>query len=133
MRAMEHFLLFFVALALTVAGFPFINHQDVNKDRKVDLQDAIVLAKGVVRTAETSGPFTSRVADAVMALNKVAEVTPNIELEDSSASFNRTNQGVYIPPDRPVIRVFSVEGRVDSIFSSFTSITPVPIPHPPRV
>jgi|GEM_PF-3145740 len=132
MQAMKHFLSLFIVLSLTVAGIPFIYQQDVNKDRKVDLQDAIVLARGVVRTVESSGSFASRIADAITALQKVADVTPNIEHDDSPASCNATNLGVYLPPDRPVIRACSVEGRVDSFFSPYTSITPVPIPHPPR-
>jgi hypothetical protein len=132
MRAIKHFLPIFVALSLTVAGMPFVHFQDVNKDRKVDLQDAIMLARGVVRSAENPGPLTSRVADAVRALHKVAEFIPNIELDDSLASFSLTNLGAYIPPDRPVIKAFSIGGRVDSFFPSFTSIAPVPIPHPPR-
>jgi hypothetical protein len=132
MRAMKRFLSLVIVLSLTVAGIPFTHIQDVNKDSKVDLQDAIVLARGVLRTAETLGPFASRVADAVVALHKVAEFTPNIERDDSSISFIQTNIGVYIPPEYPVIRSFSHAGRVDSFFPSFISITPMPIPHPPR-
>jgi hypothetical protein len=132
MWAIKHFLPIFVALSLTVAGMPFVHFQDVNKDRKVDLQDAIMLARGVVRSAENPGPLASRVADAVIALHKVAEFTPNIEVDDASASFSLTNLGAYIPPDRPVVKAFPLEGRVDSFFPLFTSITPIPIPHPPR-
>ncbi|HDR15784.1 MAG TPA: hypothetical protein ENN79_09950 [Desulfobacteraceae bacterium] len=132
MQAIKHFLSLFVALSLMVAGIPFVNFQDVNNDGKIDLQDAIVLTRGLVKSAETSGPFAARVADAVTALNRVAEMTPSIELDDSASEFILTNLGVYIPPDRPVIGVSPVEGRVDSFLPLFNSITPVPNLHPPR-
>jgi hypothetical protein len=134
MLVLRRIFLLLLVLSLTVTGIPFFCPQDVNRDRKIDLQDAISLVRSVVGSADEPGPFRNRISGAVTALHTVAELAMSITGEDSpSSSILSASLGVYLPCDKPVISTFPTGERVDFFTSSFSSITPAPIPHPPRV
>jgi len=134
MRAIRQIIPFFLVLSLTVTGIPFLSPNDANRDRKVDLQDAVILVKSVVGTAAEPGPFNIQVTNAVTALQTVAELTTIITVDDSRASsIHSASLVAYLPSDSIAIMSFPDGERVDSPDYPFTSITPVPIPHPPRV
>lgn len=133
MRLIRQILPVFLVLCLTAGGIPFICPHDVTRDGQVGLKDAIILVRSVAGTADEPGEFRVQVANAVTALHKVAELLTAISGEDfPSASIHSVSLGAYLPSGNSEAVAFPEWESVVLSVSSFSSITPVPIPHPPR-
>jgi len=58
--------------ALFMTFLPFGNMEDISRDGKVDLQDVILVVKGVARTVETNQSLRVRVGKALAVINVAA-------------------------------------------------------------
>jgi hypothetical protein len=79
MRTARHILSTLLVFGLLASGLPLTLPEDANRDKRVDLEDAILCVKELVRTAETPGSFSFEAESAISVLHHVAGLKRSIE------------------------------------------------------
>ena len=95
MQTARHILSALLILGLLSSGLPLTEPEDANRDKRVDLEDAILCIRDLVQTAETPGSFTVEVETAILALYQVADLKTSISPvnETKSKPTSRTSNG----------------------------------------
>jgi hypothetical protein len=78
MRTARHILSTLLVFGLLASGLPLTLPEDANHDKQVDLEDAILCIRDLVRTAETPGSFSFEAETAISVLNHVAGLKRSI-------------------------------------------------------
>jgi hypothetical protein len=105
MRTARHILSALLVFGLLSSGLPLTLPEDANHDKQVDLEDAILSIRDLVRTAEEPGSFAVEAETAISVLNHVAGLKRSIRPvnEEKSKSASLTSSGFYLIPsvDKP--------------------------------
>ncbi len=94
MRTAKQILTAIVALTLLSSGLPMFSPEDANRDKKVDLEDAILNIRDFAKTADSPDGFMLQAEKIISTLNVLAGVKSNIgpaeetKSKASSASFH---------------------------------------------
>jgi hypothetical protein len=100
MRTTRHILSTLLVFGLLTSGLPLTVPEDANHDKQVDLEDAILCIKDLVRTAETPGSFSFEAESAISVLQHVAglkrSIGPASDTKSKPASL--ASSGFYLVP-----------------------------------
>jgi len=100
MRTARHILSTLLVLCFLFSGLPLTGPEDANHDSRVDLEDAILCIRDLVRTAETPGSFSFEAETAISVLHHVAglkrSIVPVNETKSKPTSLN--SSGFYLVP-----------------------------------
>ena len=72
MQTAKHILTIILVFAILASGLPFYAPEDVNRDSRVDLKDAILCVQDFTRTADNPAAFMAGFEKAVFALQVLA-------------------------------------------------------------
>ena len=132
MQTARHILSALLILGLLSSGLPLTEPEDANRDKRVDLEDAILCIRDLVQTAETPGSFTVEVETAILALYQVADLKTSIGPvnETKSKPTSPTSSGLYLVPlDNTPCRVEeSLHISENSLLYESFSIEPPTLP-----
>jgi len=100
MRTARHILSTLLVLSLLTSGLPLTLPEDANHDKRVDLEDAILCIRDLVRTAESPGPFSFEAETAISVLNRVAGLKRSIgpASDTKSRPASLASNGFYLVP-----------------------------------
>jgi hypothetical protein len=133
MRAFRNIIHIGLVLAILSTGLPLYHPGDANRDERVDLADAILRVKGVVRTAEQPAAFRSSMEDALITLSAVAGFGKVLKADRSASGspvFSGESpyliSGFEFPPPRANPAGIAEEGL------AYHSVTIAPDSPPPR-
>lgn len=87
MRILKNILHLTIALALLATGFPMLKG-DVNLDERLDLADAVLSVRGVVRSVDSPNAFEKNVENALISLAAAAGVQKVIKADGERAGGN---------------------------------------------
>jgi hypothetical protein len=127
MRTARHIFSTLLIFGLLASGLSLTLPEDANHDKRVDLEDAILCIKELVRTVETPGSFSIEAETAISVLQHVAglkrSIGPASDTKSKPASL--ASNGFYLVPsvdtaynaedsfplseDRPTYESFSQE------------------------
>jgi hypothetical protein len=133
MRAFRNIIHIGLVLAILSTGMPVYHPGDANRDDRVDLADAILSVRGVVKSAEQPAAFRSRLEAALITLSAVAGFQ-KVMTVDRSASI----APIYSLDSPYLISAFEFTAPctaapvIDRGGSAYRSVTISPDPHPPR-
>jgi hypothetical protein len=100
MRTARHILSTLLVFGLLASGLPLTLPEDANHDKRVDLEDAILSIRGLVRTAEEPGSFSFEAESAISVLQHVAglkrSIGPASDTKSKPASL--ASNGFYLVP-----------------------------------
>ncbi|CAN2042664.1 Dockerin domain-containing protein [Candidatus Magnetomoraceae bacterium gMMP-15] len=124
-----------LAVMMLLSGIPFFINEDVSRDRNVDLQDVILVIRGVAQTADSSIGFKAEIKRALSVLNVVAGLKSVIKpAKDSNAS------STFLFHDFPfILSSFQIVPPADNTFYiyesliHYNSLTILPEVPPPRI
>jgi hypothetical protein len=88
---------FILILTVTAMGLPQYMAGDLNRDREVDLADAVIGAKNLTLTLEKASSFTENVKSAISAIQLAAGLKAKIKAEDGKKAFQNPDQCFLIP------------------------------------
>ncbi len=98
MQTARHILSALLVLGLLFSGLPLTGREDANQDKRVDLEDAILCVRDLVRTAEEPGAFLLQAETVITVLHHVAGLKRNIRPvnETKSKPTSLTSNGFYL-------------------------------------
>jgi hypothetical protein len=100
MRTARHILSTLLVFGLLSSGLPLTLPEDANHDTQVDLEDAILCIRDLVRTSETPGSFSFEAQTAISVLHHVAglkrSIGPVSDTKSKPASL--ASNGFYLVP-----------------------------------
>jgi hypothetical protein len=100
MRVAGHILTILLVFGLLASGLPLKSSEDINRDNRMDLEDAILSIRDLVRTSEEPGSFAFEMETVFAVLNHVAglkrSIRPVNEEKSKPASLN--SGGFYLVP-----------------------------------
>jgi hypothetical protein len=100
MRTARNILSTLLVFGLLASGLPLTLPEDANHDKQVDLEDAILCIRDLVRTAEEPGSFSYEAETAISVLYHVAglkrSIGPVSDTKSKPASL--ASNGVYLVP-----------------------------------
>jgi len=134
MRIVRSILSLTLAVALLASGLPVSIFEDADRDRDIDLQDAVQLVRSVADTAENPADFKEAFQRAVSALHVVAGIKTVIQASTDNAPDTGTifSSSLFllssdISSIGPTNFYFTLgEGTID--FESLTVAPPLPPP-----
>ena len=134
MRTARHILLTLLVLCFLSSGLPLTGPEDANHDKRVDLEDAILRIRDLVRSAEEPGSFSFEAETVITVLHHVAglkrSIRPVNETKSKPTSLN--SNGFYLIPS--VNTPYHVEDSFplteDCFF--YESLAPEPPTPPPE-
>lgn len=136
MQTARHILSALLVLGLLSSGVPLTGREDANQDKRVDLEDAILCVRELVRTAEEPGAFLIQAETVITVLHHVAGLKRNIRPvnETKSEPTSLTSNGFYLvssvnTPYR-MEEVFSLSENC-FLFESLSLEPPTPPPERP--
>ncbi len=88
MRIAKNILSVILSVALLSTGLPFFSPEDANRDKSVNLEDAILHVRDFARTAETPAAFTSNVKQLIHTLYLIAGLKTNIKPANDAKSLS---------------------------------------------
>ncbi|WP_207680279.1 hypothetical protein [Desulfonema magnum] len=91
MQKTKHVFSVILISMLVVSGLPFFSPEDASRDRRVDLQDAILLVKDVALTVEQPAAFTTTMQKTLSALHIVAGLKEHIKPVTESKTVSSDN------------------------------------------
>jgi hypothetical protein len=133
MRTARHILSTLLVFGLLASGSPLTLPEDANHDKRVDLEDAILCIRDLVRTAETPGSFSFEAETAISVLQHVAglkrSIGPTSDTKSKPASL--ASNGFYLVPS--VTTPYSVEDsflltKESVLYESISQEPPTPPP-----
>jgi hypothetical protein len=133
MQIARHILSTLLVFGLLASGLPLTLPEDANRDKRVDLEDAILCIRDLVRTAETPGSFSFEAETAISVLQHVAglkrSIGPASDTKSKPASL--ASNGFYLVPS--VTTPYYVEDsfpltRERVLYQSFSKEPPTPPP-----
>jgi len=134
MRVAGHILTILLVFGLLASGLPLKSAEDINRDNRLDLEDAILCIRDLVRTAEEPGSFAFEMETVFTVLDHVAGVKRSIRPvnEEKSKPASLNSSGFCLVP--------SVNGpsRVENSFplvepcSLYESFSLEPATPPPK-
>ena len=132
MRATKNILSLILVLVLLSAGLPTFCPHDANRDRKVDLDDAILHVREFAGTAEKPSSFESTVEKTILTLHILAGIKSHIKPAKEAKSTVFQPDSLYLPPlvDLPLKLNISTQWREPSF--SYESIAITPDTPPPK-
>ena len=86
MRTAKKILTAIVALTLLSSGLPMFSPEDANRDKRVDLEDAILNIKDFAKTADSPDGFMLQAEKIISTLNVLAGVKSNIRPAEETKS-----------------------------------------------
>ena len=100
MRTARHILSTLLVLGLLSSGLPLTGPEDANHDKRVDLEDAILCIRDLVRTAEEPGSFSFQAEAVIAVLHHVAGLKRSIRPvnEPKSKPISLPSNGFYLVP-----------------------------------
>jgi hypothetical protein len=100
MRTARHILSTLLVFGLLASGLPLTVPEDANHDSRVDLEDAILSIRDLVRTAETPGSFSFEAETAISVLHHVAGLKRSIGpvSDTKSKPTSLASSGLYLVP-----------------------------------
>ena len=120
--------------ALLMTCFPLGNMEDISQDGKVDLQDVILVVKGVARTVETSESIKKCVGRAVAVISVAAGLKTIIK-SSKDISLSKTtsiNDFLFLVSSNQVEIFCNNSLIIDETSIQFKSIEFPPISPPPQ-
>jgi len=134
MRVAGHILTILLVFGLLATGLPLKTSEDINRDNRLDLEDAILSIRDLVRTAEEPGSFAFEVETVFAVLNHVAglkrSIRPVSEEKSKPASLLNSSGFYLVPSVNKPARVensFPVSEQ-SSFYESFTLEPATPPP-----
>jgi hypothetical protein len=99
MRTAKQILTAIVALTLLSSGLPMFSPEDANRDKKVDLEDAILNIRDFAKTADSPDGFMLQAEKIISTLRVLAGVKTNIGTGEGmkSKAFSASFQLFYLP------------------------------------
>ncbi|ETR73696.1 MAG: hypothetical protein OMM_06786 [Candidatus Magnetoglobus multicellularis str. Araruama] len=82
--------------ALLITCLPFGNMDDISQDGHVDLEDVILVVKGVARTAETNQSLRVRVGKALSVINVAAGLKKVIKKTKDQSNISSSNDNLFL-------------------------------------
>jgi len=132
MKISQQILVILIIFAFLMTHFPIHNMEDITRDGNVDLQDVILVVKGVARTVETNQSLKARVGKALSVINVAAGLKKVIKRakEKSNTLLNYDNLFIVtILTDGLQMNQISYLARASVNFRSVPIIPELP---PPR-
>ena len=86
MKAARNIISLFLVITMLSVALPLFSPQDVSRDARVDLEDAILNLKELVRSAEKSGSIAATMQKAVSTMYVLAGLKTVIKAERTAAS-----------------------------------------------
>jgi len=128
----------FICVILTIltisAGLPRFLFEDVSQDNIVDLQDAILVVKGVAQSAISPGGFKSKIERAVSTMNIAAGLKMVIKpLKDKAVILFQSLQDIpYLTSCTPSVLPFNDTHIIEEKINLFHSNNVNPEIPPPK-
>jgi hypothetical protein len=128
-----------LVLALVFSGLPLFSPEDTNRDRRVDLEDAIVALRGLQALSEIRGwdspakvTLRSRLEKAMEAFKALAGEKSLVSTKEGKALFSSIGHFVALLPSFSFEPLFRHERVLFPGKESFLSIDIEPLTPPPR-
>jgi hypothetical protein len=86
MKAIRNIISLFLVIAMLSTALPLFSPEDAGRDGRVDLEDAILHARGLARAAEEPGSFSASMQKAVSTLQLLAGLKTVIKQDNTSKS-----------------------------------------------
>jgi hypothetical protein len=133
MRILKNILHLTIVLALLTAGFPMLKG-DVNLDERLDLADAVLSVRGLVRSVDSPAMFEKNIENALISLAAAAGVQKVMKADNSAAvsQFSCIDSPYLISAFDFIAPVTAVREQ-ERYVSLYRSIEISPSPHPPRL
>jgi hypothetical protein len=123
---------FFLILAVISMGLPQFVVEDLNRDRKIDLADAIIGAKNFAHTADQPSAFAVNVKNAVSAIQLVAGLETKITADDGKSISQNLDQN-FLVPEKTALADSSIYSELNETTTNYCSIHHLPQIPPPRL
>jgi len=94
----KHIAIGLLVFSLLSSSLPFHHVGDVDSNRRIDLRDAVLLAKGFAESAEEPRLFAERLSEIIAALNSVSGVKTAICHDQAQANTGSGGlRALYLP------------------------------------
>jgi len=122
-------------IALLISCFPFSNLEDISRDGQIDIEDVILVVKGVARTVETSESIKLSVKRAVSVISVAAGLKTIIKSSSDRRLSKRTslNDLLFIVASNNVKFFCNKSLIMDEQILKYKSIEFPPILPPPQI
>ena len=139
MQPTKHLLSAILIITVLFSGLPLFSPQDVNRDRTVDLEDAIVALRGLQALSEIRGwdspaevTLRSRLEKAMEAFKALAGEKSLVSTKEGKAFSSSIGHFVALLPSSSFEPLFRHERVLFPGKESFLSIDIEPLTPPPR-
>jgi len=133
MRTAKHFLSSILALALLSSGLPVFCPHDANRDRKVNLDDAILHVRDFADTAQKPASFESTVEKTIFTLHVLAGLKTHIKPTEEAKSTAFQLDSLYLPSLVDLPFHFHRCSQLNEMVFSYESIVMTPDTPPPKI
>ncbi len=134
MAAIRQILSTILIATVLISGLPLASLEDANRDRRVDLKDAILQVKEFSRLVDQPEAFSSSVEKVVETFNVVAGFKPSIRQtgKTESATGSYYLDPAYLIQTNGLLPVSIQLTKLPELSVNVSSITIVPDSPPPR-
>ncbi len=132
MKKTRHILSIILVFTMLLSGLPTFIPEDVSRDRKVDLQDAVLWVMDFVSTAEKPVSFESKMEKVISTLHILVGMKENFRPPKDAKNLGTDHMFLAIRPAHLLNAYLPVNIIQNDGYKKFQTIDPEPLTPPPR-